>query len=134
VLEKEGQGRIWAEVDRYARSAAAPSPTASYQAIYDKPEVKAHLSEAEQALDHRAAPDALGAAAFVADVLVGVDLFGEPALFGRQWPKLLRAQAVEAYRTLRTNAGVGQLFECRLDAHRGAALVYDGRMMHAAIL
>ena len=162
MLEKEGQGRIWAEVDRYARSAAAPSPTASYQAIYDKPEVKAHLSEAEQALDHRAAPDALGAAAFVADVLVGVDLFGEPALFGRQWPKLLRAQAVEAYRrpsappadaaklrarverllqlarvvegTLRTNAGVGQLFECRLEAHRAAALVYDGRMMHAAIL
>ncbi len=162
VLEKEGQGRVWAEVNRYARSAAAPSPTGSYQAIYDKPEVKAHLSEAEQALDHRAAPGALGAAVFVADALVGVDLFCDPTLFARQWPKLLRAQAVEAYRrpsespvdaaklrarverllrmagavegTLRTNAGVGHLFECRLEAHRGAALVFDGRVIHAAII
>jgi ARG and Rhodanese-Phosphatase-superfamily-associated Protein domain len=162
VLEKEGQGRVWAEVDRYARSVAAPSPTGSYQAIYDKAEVKAHLSDAERALDHRAAPGALGAAVFVADTLAGVDLFGDPALFARQWPKLLRAQAVEAYRrpsdppadagklrarverllqvagtvegTLRTNAGVGHLFECRLDAHRGAALVFDGRVMHVAIL
>src|SRR5262249_41898137 len=98
VLEKEGQGRVWAEVERQARSAAAPSPTGSYQAIYDKPEVKAHLADAEQALDHRTAPGALGAAVFVADALVGVDFFDDPALFARQWPKLLRAQAVEAYR------------------------------------
>jgi hypothetical protein len=38
--------------------------------------------------------------------------------------RLRMAGVVEG--ALRTNAGVGQLSECRLEAHRGAALVYGG--------
>jgi hypothetical protein len=161
-MEKADQGRVWAEVDRYARSAAAPSPTGSYQAIYDQPQVKAHLDEATRVLDERAAAGAVGAAVFVGPALSGLDLFADPALFAREWPKLLRAQAVEAYRrtvgpdtdegglrarverlvraaasaegSLRTNAGVGQLFETRVGDHRAAALTFEGRVVHAAIL
>ena len=76
--------------------------------------------------------------------------------------KLLRAQALEAYRhpgrpdtderrlrgrveetlgvaakvegVLRTNVGVGELFEFRATGFRGSGLVYDGRVVHAAIL
>jgi hypothetical protein len=162
VMQKADQGRIWAEVDRYARRAEARSATNSYQEIYEKPEVKEHLDEVETGFDHRAAPGALGAAVFVTERLAGLDLFFDPDLFAREWPKLLRAQALDAYRqmrrpypheaelrsrleallrgatraegTLRTNAGAGILFEYRLDRHRGSALVFDGRIIHAAIL
>jgi hypothetical protein len=81
--------------------------------------------------------------------LLGLDLFHSPSLFGREWPKLLRAHAIEAYGrpaapdtpepklraqvegliaqaaavegTLRGNAGVGQIFEFRVAGSRGAA-------------
>lgn len=162
VLERAGQSQVWAEVDRYARRAAAPSATGSYQAIYEKREVKAHMDEVERGLDARAAAGALGAAVFVGRALSGLDLFFEPGLFARQWPKLLRAQALDGYGrgtgsdgddaaarerveellraaakvegSLRSNAGVGRLFEFRASGQRGAALVFDGRVMHAAIV
>ncbi len=162
VMEKADQARVWAEVNRYARSADAASPTQSYQEIFEKPEVREHLEGVEKGLGHRAAPGAMGAAVFVTESLAGLDLFFDPDLFAREWPKLLRAQALDAYRqmrrpyppeaelrmrveallrgatkaegTLRTNAGVGALFEYRVDRHRGSALVFDGRVIHAAIL
>jgi hypothetical protein len=162
VLERADQGRIWAEVEKYARGAAAPSATRSYQAIYEKPEVKAHLERAERGLDARAAAGALGAAVFTGRALAGLDLFVEPGLFAREWPKLLRAQALDAYNrgeasavdeagararveellriagkvegTLRPSPGVGRLFEYRAGGQRGSALVYEGRVVHAAIL
>jgi hypothetical protein len=162
VLERAGQGTVWAEVDRYAKRAAAPSATGSYQAIYEKPEVKAQMDEAERGLDARAVVGALGAAVVVGRDLVGLDLFFEPGLFARQWPKLLRAQTLDVYGrpagpdgddgaarglveetlalavkapgTHRGNAGVGQLFEYRPGGRRGSAILFDGRVLHAAIL
>jgi hypothetical protein len=162
VMEKADQGRVWAEVEQYSKRAAAPSATGSYQAIYEKPEVKAHLDESMRALDERAAAGAVGAAVFVGPALSGLDLFADPGLFAREWPKLLRAQAVDAYGrppgpgadegglrarverllrsaasaegSLRTNAGAGQLFETRVEDHRAAALTFEGRVVHAAIV
>lgn len=162
VLDKAGQGRIWAEVERYAQRAGAASPTRSYQEVYYTKDVAAHLMDLERALGHSAPPGALGAAVIVGPSLAGLDLFLDPELFGRQWPKLLRAHALEAFRrppvpdgdeaqgrarvegvlrtaahvggTFRTNAGVGQLFEFRVAGLRGAALLFEGRVVHAAIL
>ncbi|OLC16180.1 MAG: hypothetical protein AUH29_05570 [Candidatus Rokubacteria bacterium 13_1_40CM_69_27] len=162
VMERADQGRVWAEVSKYAARAAAPSETGSYQAIYDKPEVKEHQQEVERTLDHRAAPGARGAAVFVGQSLAGLDLFEDAGLFARQWPKLLRAHALEAYGrhseadgwegrlrqsvqsllqnvaktegTLRRNAGAGRLFEFRVDGARGAALVAEAQVVHAACL
>lgn len=162
VMEKADQGRVWAEVDRYAKSLSALSPTRSYQEIYDKREVKEHLADVERGLDHRTALGALGAAVFVGPTMVGLDVFFDAGVFGRQWPKLLRAAALEAYReerpadtneqrarlrvaevlqtaakaegTLRENAGVGSLFEFRAKGFRGSGLVFDRRVVHAAVL
>jgi len=163
VLSRADQGRVWAEVDRYAREAAAPSPTASFQAIYDKAEVRAHVEATERELP--APGGTLGAAVFVGDRLTGIDLFHDPALFTRLWPKLLRAHALEAYgppvrggglvgpgegarrarlRDLlagivsaegqtRGNAGVGHLFEFSLSHLRGAALLFEGRVPHLVL-
>ncbi len=162
LMEKAPQSQVWSEVGKAARAAQAPSATDSYQEIYEKPEVKNHLKDVERGLDGRAAAGACGAAVFTAGGLSGVDVFHAPGLFAREWPKLVRAHAVEAYRqprpaewqeaklrarveamlgvaartegTLRGNAGVGQLFEFRVERARGAALIFEGRVVHAAIL
>ena len=162
LMRKAPQSDVWSAVGRAAREAQASSPTDSYQQIYEQPEVKAHLADLERGLASAAAPGAYGAAAFTGSGLSGLDLFHAPALFAREWPKLLRAHAVEAYRqprpaewpeatlrgrieallgaaartegTLRGNAGVGQLFEFRLDRAQGAALLFEGRAVHTAIL
>lgn len=47
--------------------------------------------------------------------------------------RLLRA-AASAEGSLRTNAGVGHLFEGRVEDYRSAALTFEGRVVHAALL
>ena len=162
VYDKVEQGRVWSEVARSARAAAAPSATGSYQQVYEPPAVRQRLDEAERGLDARVAADALGAAVFVGPNLGGVDLFRDPSLFAREWRKLLRAHAVEAYGRsssapapdgklraelqrvvtgatmaaglIHSNAGVGRVFEFKLEQYRGAALGYENTIIHAAIL
>ena len=162
VMEKADQRQVWAEVKKYAGRAGAASPTDNYQAIYDKAEVKRHQQEVERTIDHHVVAGASGAAVFVGEKFSGIDLFQDPGLFAREWPKLLRAHAIETYGlplpgkaneprlrgrvedllgqaakvdgSLRRNAGVGQLFEFRVEAFRGSALVAEGQVVHAAIL
>lgn len=162
VMERADQGRIWAEVNRYSRSMGAASPTESYQEIYEKPEIGKYLEEAAKRLNHGSPSGAIGAAAFVGRSMAGLDLFFESGVFAREWPKLLRAHALDAYRQqgrpesdegalrgrveeilqaaakaeggLRTGAGAGHLFEFHLERLRGSALIFDGRIVHAALL
>ena len=160
VIGKAPQSRIWSGVAAASRDLRAPSPTGSYQAIYDKPEVRTHLDSATRRMDPRGTPRATGAAVFAGARLAGVDCFESPALFAREWPKLLRAYALDAYGsasgwdetaartrvdgllagaaraegTRRGNAGVGQLFEFGVERGRGAALVFEGVVVHLAIL
>ena len=155
------QSEIWSGVAEASRRLAAPSPTGSYQAVYEKPEVQAHLDTATRAPEMAAAPGAVGASVFVGQDLAGVDVFHSPGLFSREWPKLLRAYALDAYGrapsgwdetagrartegllrgaagvpgTLRGNAGAGRLLEFSLDGRRGAALVFEGAVIHLAIV
>jgi len=162
VMGRSDQSRVWAFINRSARAANADSPTGSYQQIYEQPEIKEHLKDVERGIDARPAPGAAGAAVFVGGALGSLDLFHSAGLFARQWPKLLRAHAIEAYRQparqdseeprlrarvkellagaarvegmVRGNAGVGQLFEFAVARARGAALVFEGRVIHSAIL
>jgi len=161
VLRKAEQSRIWSGIAAASRDLQAPSATGSYQAIYDKPEVKAKLEQTTRSFDPAGAPAAVGAAVFVGPSLAGVDGFHSPGLFAREWPKLLRAYALDAYgaapgawdeaaaraRTdgllraaarveggLRESVGAGRLFEFTLDGRRGAALLFEGQAIHVAIL
>jgi len=164
LLEHAEQHQVWDSVARSTREVApaTPSPSQSYQAIYDDGKVRAHLGEVERTASLRPPASVHGAAVFVSGASSGLDLFHSPALFMREWPKLLRAHAVEAYRkvmwpdvseaTLRAqvqgllaqagraegsprgSAGVGQLFEFRAGTARGAALIFEGRAIHTAIL
>ena len=161
LMQKADQAQVWAEVSKSARAAQAPSSTGSYQEIYEKPEVKEHLKDIERGISAAPPASALGAAVFAGASMAGLDLFQHGSLFGREWPKLLRAYAVEAYRQgpqpveesklgervkdvldgaaraegmLRGNAGVGQLFEFAVGNRQGAALLFEGRVVHSAIL
>jgi ARG/rhodanese/phosphatase superfamily protein len=164
LMERPDQGRVWDQVAKAAREAApaSQSPTGSYQAIYDDSKIKDHTDEIERAAPLRPPALAHGAAVFAGASLPGLDLFHSPGLFAREWPKLLRAYAVETYQkmpprdvpeaklrahveavlaqaarvegSVRGNAGVGQLFEFRVAGNRGAALLFEGRAIHTAIL
>ena len=161
LQSRADQGRIWQEVARATQAAAAPSPTSSYQQVYEQPAMRDHLADAERVLDARAAAGVVGAAVFVGSSLSGIDVFGDAGLFAREWRKLLRAHAVDAYSrpgapapdadlrsevtaivrsaadahgTVRTNAGVGYLFEFRAGRYRGAALAYESAVVHAVLL
>jgi hypothetical protein len=99
----------------------------------------------------------------VGNRLTGIDLFHDPALFARLWGKLLRAHALEAYGRpprggadpgesgrrarlgdlfagivaargqTRGNTGVGHLFEFSLSHFRGAALLFERRVLHLVL-
>src|SRR5262245_39434434 len=107
VYDKVDQQTIWSGVAAFAEGARAaspsqsyqPSPTQSYQQALEAPAVHQEMVVAERRLDVKAAPDAVGAAVFVGGTLSGLDVFGSPELFARQWPKLLRAHAAGAYVT-----------------------------------
>lgn len=162
VYDKADQARVWSEVARSARAAAAPSPTSSYQQVYEQPAVRRDLDAAERGLDLRLASGARGAAVFVGGDFGGLDVFRDASLFAREWRKLLRAYAVDVYARpsappvpeaaqraelqrllagaaaapglLRGNAGVGQTFEFKLEPHRGAVLAHERSIVHAALL
>ena len=161
LMQKTDQAQVWSEVGRQALAAQSPSPTRNYQEIYEKAEVKDHLTQVERAADWAPPAAALGAAVFAGPSVAGCDLFQDANLFRREWPKLLRAAALEAYRrplppgdlstlretaramlaraasaegNLRGNAGVGQLFEFAVGTSRGSALLWSGSLVHAAIL
>ena len=161
MLERTDQRQVWAEVDRYARSAAAPSATGSYQAIPDKPEVQAQQKDVEAVIGGAIAPGAQGAAVYVGDTLAGLDLFEDGSLFAREWSKLLRASTIEAYgrkiadpdasrlRTsldellrsaagaagsVRRGVGAGWLVELRMSRAKGSALVAESQVVHVAMI
>lgn len=161
VMRKAEQASVWAEVDKYSHSVAAPSPTHSYRQVYEAPEVKEHLKDVMREIDRPPAGSG-GAAVFVSGALAGLDVFAAPDLFAREWPKLLRAHAVESYGrrphsgsaerslreqidellrdaagaegTLHSNTGLGQLFDFAVARYRGSALLVDRQVIHAAIL
>ena len=163
LLDKEEQGRVWAEVDRSVRAQGlTPAPTSSLAFAYEAPEVRRRIDDVERAVDDRAAPGALGAMVVIGDEIAALDAFQDAGLFAREWRKLLRAHALESYGrvpkgrapddelrkrargilamagtasgTTRGNAGVGQLFEFRTTDFRGAALDYEGRVVHLAVV
>jgi len=161
MLAGSDQRKVWAEVNRYAERAAAPSATGSYQAIPDKPEVQAKQKDIEAAIGGTVVPGAQGAAVFVGDTLAGLDLFADGSLFAREWSKLLRASTIDAYGRkivdpdegrlraslaelltaaasadgpVRRGVGAGWLVELRLSRAKGSALVAESQVVHVAMI
>jgi hypothetical protein len=162
VMAKSDQRTVWSTVKEYAASARAASPTSSYTAVMESATVDKRREEVERQIEGRAPAGSVGVAVFHGARLLGLDVFADASLFARQWPKLLRAAVVDtlvrpaatpaadddvrgavtallkaaagARGARHTNAGVGTVFEFRSGNHLAAALAFEGRMVHLAVV
>jgi hypothetical protein len=76
LLDKEEQGRVWAEVDRSVRAQGlSPAPSGSLALAYEAPEVRRRLDDVERAVDERAAPGAVGAMVVIGQEIAALDAF-----------------------------------------------------------
>lgn len=152
------QDSIWGEVEKMRDKAGSSSSTGAYQDIYEDKKVNARLAGLEKAmknLPHLAGGTA-GVLCAVGGRVASMDVFADPALFERLWPKILRAAALSAVTddgvggTTRRDAlaFLGRLSDCPLSEDRGidlgtdvrsvgdgitaGALVRDGAVLHLA--
>jgi hypothetical protein len=163
LMAKSDQNSVWSAVRRYSESARASSPTSSYTAVLESAPVEARRVEVEKQIDSRAPAGAAGVAVFQGGTLRGVDVLAESGLFARVWPKLLRAAIVDTFvappaagpagdqelhdaltgllklltttkGARHTNTGVGSIFEARMGRHLAAALIFESRVVHLAVV
>jgi len=162
VMAKSDQTAVWSAVREYASNLRASSATSSYTAVTESRAVEQRRAEVERHIDGRAPAGAIGVAIFQGGRLLGLDVFSDASLFARQWPKLLRAAIVDTLAmpattaapddTLRDtvqaclktvvgakgvrhgNAGVGAIFETRAGQHVAAALLFESRVVHLAVV
>jgi hypothetical protein len=162
IMAKSDQASVWSAVRQYEASARVSSATRSYTAVTGSSAVERRRAEVERHIEGRAPSGALGVAIFHGGTMLGLDVFSDTSLFARQWPKLLRAAIVDTLATPATtaapddvlrdtvqarlkavvsakgarhgNAGVGTIFEMRSGQHVAAALVFEGRVVHLAVV
>ncbi len=106
VMSAGRQSEVWAQVaaaqDQLSRNlevtARAPASASSYQLTLEVPRVKERTEEFKKellGLPGKSA-DALGYVMAVNGKVTGADVYATHELFGKMWPKLLQAAAVEA--------------------------------------
>lgn len=106
VNDSRRQGEVWKEVaeaqkkltenlGKNVQNAASPSSLAL--ALEDK-DLNDKLAKCESALAEvgKGKDDVIGVAVVVNGAVAGADVFGSHDLFGKMWPKLLKAAAAEA--------------------------------------
>jgi hypothetical protein len=92
----ESQTRIWSHVSAISDLAGSPSPTKRFQEAYETGEVSRKISEVRKRMEDipRLCPDAIGAVIGVGNHITSVDIFSNPQMFRRLWPKILRSSAL----------------------------------------
>jgi hypothetical protein len=94
----EAQSRIWEEVRSLSDQVGAPSGTDRYQAVYESEAARPKVDRLESRFEVIPGlyPDAIGVVVGVGGTVTSVDVFANPSLFARLWPKILRASALAA--------------------------------------
>ncbi|NQU09408.1 hypothetical protein HQ590_01340 [bacterium] len=147
------QRQVWAEVSRKsaAVAGAGASPTEYLGKMYEDETVRRDLAEFTRRI--RLPREANGMAVVIGGRVVGVELFGDPSLFGRLRDKLLRSYAVDAVEApsaaklvaghesverflqrgararlrARGTVGIGQLFAIEGGGPYGSVLAWHGQ-------
>ncbi len=156
AAEPSAQSKIWDEVADISQANKTDSETGAYQEIYENGKVKDRIAELESGLKDipRSAAGIVGAACAVGGRIVSIDVFADPSLFQRMWPKILRSTALSAISeggegaasregavrflksligcksTIVRAAGLG--WELRASSLPMSALLYDGAVVHMA--
>jgi hypothetical protein len=92
------QGGIWNDVSALAQKTASDSETSALQEVYEDEKVVQRINEMEKKLKDvpRLAPGTCGVVFGIGGKIISVDVFSDPSLFGKLWPKILRSAALSA--------------------------------------
>jgi ARG and Rhodanese-Phosphatase-superfamily-associated Protein domain len=98
LQEVEAQSAIWDKISEENRKMGVAAPTSAYQAAYDAApnKEKIQVIEEKMAAIPRLYKDTVGVVIALGGRVVSVDIFANPALFTKQWPKILRSSALSA--------------------------------------
>ena len=94
----EAQANIWDEVSRLGNYLGGRSATDRYQAVYESEAAAPEIGRVEKRFEAVPVlyPDAVGVVIAVGGALTSADVFANPSVFARLWPKILRASALAA--------------------------------------
>jgi len=92
------QAEIWDKVAEQNARVGAASPTGAYQDAYESSATKKSIAEIESRMSSipRLMKDTVGVVIALGGRIVSADVFADPALFQKQWPKILRSSALAA--------------------------------------
>jgi hypothetical protein len=150
------QRRVWGEVGRSMGAHNAFSATSAMKEIYDQ--MSDRMKGYTEALSDLG--KAHGALVLIDGKVVGVDVFDHPETFGKLWPKLARAYALDALETAGEEqaptdpevatgfleraksareedfdaVGLGSDVRLASEEVNGSALVWEGRVVHATLV
>ncbi len=90
---------IWDRVSTINESMGLSSGTSRFQEAYESDETRRRISRVEKHMERipNLYPDAIGAVIGVGGRISSVDIFANPDLFKRLWPKLVRSSALAAF-------------------------------------
>lgn len=92
------QSRIWEEVRAQNERLDVAAGTSAYQDAYEKKENQEAIAVFERKMkdELRLADDTVGVVIGLAGRVVSADIFANPYLFKKQWPKILKSSALSA--------------------------------------
>jgi hypothetical protein len=92
------QSEIWARIAEQNREMGISSSTDAFQDAYEKRENRVYIQEVEKRMKDipRLHDDTVGVIIGLNGKVVSVDVFANPGLFARQWPKILRSSALSS--------------------------------------
>ncbi len=92
------QREIWDRVAEQNARVGVASPTSAYQDAYESESNKKKIAEIEtrMAAIPRLMKDTVGVVIGLGDRVVSADIFADPSLFQKQWPKILRSSSLAA--------------------------------------
>jgi hypothetical protein len=112
----DAQSNIWGYVSDLAGRAGLSSPTTRLQEAYESDAARRKISGLEEKMGNipRLYPDAVGVVIGVGHRIVSVDIFANPHVFRRLWPKILKSSALAvvcdpAYGTIGQGDAIGFL-------------------------
>jgi len=92
------QAEIWSSVAEQNVRVGVASPTGAYQDAYEAEGNKRKIQAIEEKMSAipRLMHDTVGVVIALGGRIVSADIFADPSLFQKQWPKILRSSALSA--------------------------------------
>jgi len=134
----DAQRKIWSHVSGIVERAGVEAPTERFQEVYEAEDTRRRIRGLEERMENipRLCPDAVGVVIGVGGDISSVDVFANPHVFRRMWPKLLKSAALaavcdRAYGSLDQADAVGFLRELHDKPYTRRAAIDSGTELSA---